>query len=563
MPTKTSKAPDKLTKRWTKNASDEAAVRNGCRFDEARGTWAVEWIERYCRLYEGEWAGQALKMMPWQLDATMRLFGWVRWSERWQREIRRFRQASIWLAKKNAKTPTAAAWALYLLAGDGEQGQKVFLAAVDGKQVRENLAKHVIEMLRQSPDLQSECTENRTTMQVVHAPTRSVVLILSGTAGKDSQSKEGLNGSVVVDETHVVDREFMGRVSRAGISRSEPLLIEVSTAGDNPDGYGAERFAYAVEVEQGKREDQELLAIIHAAPQDLTDADLARDPLRYGRMANPALGHTVDPEELLADYNRSRESPYKLAEFKKYRLNVWQKSANPWLNVADWARCRQPFTADDLAGMECSAGLDLSRTRDMSALVLVFNMGDGTFRLLPFFWLPEAVARDNDHLAPFMTWARQGYLELTPGNVMDYGFIRGRFRHLAEQFRIRQLAYDQTYAEETTQALEQGVVDAAGREIEAGTGVQRVAFPQTLMAYTTPTKDFERLVLAGQLHHNGHPVLDWQIGHARVRQDANENVRPVKPKRGDVRKIDGVVSAIMALWDAQQQGADKPRVEWF
>ncbi len=564
MPTKTARIPDAATRRWTLNASDELAVRAGCRFEEVRGQWAVEWIERYCRLYEGEWAGQPLKLTDWQLDFVSRLFGWVRWSDRWQREVRRFRQASAWVAKKNKKTPTAAAIALYLLCGDGEQGQKVFLLAKDGQQVRQNLAKHTVEMLLQSEELLSECTLNKSTLQITHDPTRSVLLTLSSSNSTTQQSKEGINGSLIVDEVHVVDRAMMSRVSRAGISRSEPLQIEVSTAGNNPDGYGKERFDYALEVIEGKREDQELLAIIHAAPQDLTDADLAADPLRYGKLANPAMGHTVDPEEYLLDYHRSKESLYKLAEFKMYRLNVWQRSANPWLNSGDWAKCRQAYTAAEMEGLECSAGMDLSRTRDMSALVLCFSMGDGAYRLLPFFWLPEQVAKDNDHLAPFLTWARQGFLELTPGNVMDYGFIRSRFRDLAARYRIRRLVYDQTYAEETTQALEQGVMDAAGKEIEAGTGVPREPFPQTLMAYTAPCKDFERLVVAGLIHHNGHPVMDWQIGHVQVRSDANDNIRPVKPKRGDVKKIDGVVSAVMALADAlRDANQERPKVEWF
>lgn len=594
MPKAATKKPDATTLRWVRNPSDEAAVRNGCRFDEERGLYAAWWMERHCRLYEGDgYAGQPMILrgchrchvdpvipatweearplylarakkhnqcqrsghdLDWQFETVVRLFGWVRWSERWRRMVRRFKQASLWVAKKNKKTPTAAAVALYLFRGDGEPGAKVFLCAKDGKQVRENLAMHVVQMKRRSPELQEEIAENRTTMQLTHEESGSVLLILSGSEGEESKSKEGLNGSVIVDETHVVDRQFMARLSRAGISRSEPLQIEVSTAGDDPDGYGAERFQYAVEVAEGKREDQELLAVIHAAPQDLADSDLAADPVKYARLANPALGHTVEADEFLTDYGRSKDSLYKLATFKKYRLNIWQKSANPWLNSADWAKCRRAFTAENLAGRECSAGLDLSRTRDMSALVLVFNMGDGTFRLLPYFWLPEQVARDNDHLAPFLTWERQGHLELIPGSVVSFTWIRSRFRELAKLFRIRRLIYDLTYAEETTQTLEQGASDAAGRQIEEGTGVERLAFPQTLMAYTAPCKDFERLVIDGQLHHNGHPVMDWQVGHVQVREDANGNIRPVKPKRGSVKKIDGVVGAVMGLADAQQEG---------
>ena len=118
---------DRATHDAIKNASDEKAAANGCRFEESRGRDAVDWIERYCKLYEGELAGQPLRLLDWQLDTTLRLFGWVRHSAKWGRAVRRFRQASIWVAKKNGKTPTLAAWGLYLLCGDGEPGAKVIL----------------------------------------------------------------------------------------------------------------------------------------------------------------------------------------------------------------------------------------------------------------------------------------------------------------------------------------------------------------------------------------------------------------------------------------------------
>ncbi len=188
----------------------------------------------------------------------------------------------------------------------------------------------------------------------------------------------------------------------------------------------------------------------------------------------------------------------------------------------------------------------------MTALVLVFRgEREEEFRVLPFFFLPEDVARQNNHLAPYLTWAREGFLTLTPGNVLDYGYLRAAFRRLAEKYRIAHLAYDIKYAEETTQALEQGVLDDAGQVVEAGTGVPREAFPQTLSAFAGPCADFERLVLAGKMRHDGNPILAWQAGHVRVRPDANGNKRPVKPAGGDHKKIDGIVAAIMGLVKAK------------
>lgn len=543
------RAIDSVTKDWIRNRSDELAAEAGCRFDPEHGQFVVDWIQHFCKLYEGS-DGDPMILRDWQLEATMRLFGWVRYSEQWGREVRRFRQASIWVPKKNKKSPTLAAWGLYLLCGDGEPGQKVYLAAKDGQQSREIAGKHVIEMLAKSAELKDECSVNQNLLQVTHEPSRSILRPLSSANSRTQQSKEGLNGSILIDETHVVDREFVNRISRAGISRAEPLHIEVSTAGNNPDGYGQERFKYAEKVERGEVRDDSLFVMIHAAPQDLEDGELDADPLKYGRLANPAMGHTVDPEEYLADYQRSKVSLASLAEFKMYRLNIWQNSASPWLKMADWDACRDDFTEEDLEGQDCWAALDLSRTQDMSALVLMFRH-DGGYRVLPYFWLPEGMARRNSHLASFMEWEKSGHLILTPGDVVDYGYIRATFRKLAKRFNIQGLYFDRTYAEEMTQALEQGVADDTGHLVEEGTGITREAFPQNVMAFAGPTAEFERLVIAGQMGHNGHPVMTWQIGNASVKTDANGNRRPVKPKKGDIRKIDGVVAAIMALQGAQ------------
>lgn len=523
---------DATTRKWIRNAADERAAANGCRFDEARGQFVVDWIERYCKLYEGVPPNTPMRLDDWQYDATMRIFGWVRYSNDWGREVRRFRRVSVWIPKKNGKSPTLAAWGVYLLCGDGESGQKVYSTAKDGKQALIS-HMHAIEMVRRSPTLLDECKVNQSTWQLAHLPSTSIYRIV---AGDNPQSQEGLNGSVMVDETHVVNRELMAILRGAGISRSEPLQIEVSTAGNNPDGYGKSQWDYGVSVNAGEFEDQEFLYIAYSAPQELSDEELDANLLKYAKMANPTLGRIVKEEEFVASYNAAKRSLSLLLEFKMYRLNIWMRSSNPWLKVADWAQCRRDFTEADLEGRECVAALDLSRTRDMCALALLFPADEeGEYYLLPYFWLPEDAAREQAHLAPFLQWASAGHLMLTPGNVVDYTFIKETIRGLCERFIFRELAYDTKYAEDLTQWC------------ECELGIQRVAFPQTLMALALPTAEFERCVLAQKMWHNGHPVMTWQVGHVQVRADANQNKRPVKPKSDDYRKIDGIIAAIMAL----------------
>jgi len=121
---------------------------------------------------------------------------------------------------------------------------------------------------------------------------------------------------MLVDEIHVVDDGFMQRTKRMGISRSEPIIAQFSTAGMNPEGYGKSQWDYARDVQNGVVEDHQYFAAIYEAPQDLSDEDLQADPVKYARMANPAWGHTVDEAEYLADYQESSRTVADLASFK-------------------------------------------------------------------------------------------------------------------------------------------------------------------------------------------------------------------------------------------------------
>lgn len=546
---------DSVTREWIRNRSDELAVKAGYRFDLERAEFAREWIERYCRLYEGEYAGQPLELRDWAHEAVMRLFGWVGWNEDRQRELRRFTKGSIWVSKKNKKSPTLAAIGLYLLCGDGEQGQKVYSVARDGKQAM-IAHQHAMEMVWASPELSAECSVNKATGRITHNPTRSFYMVVSG---DNINSQEGLNGSILVDETHVVDWRLMKVLRYAGISRAEPLQLSASSAGNNPDGYGKDQFDYGAQVERGEVVNHQYFYLAHAAPQDLSDEELDRDPVKYGKMANPAWGHTVKESEFLSSYQEAKRSIAELADFKMYRLTIWQRASNPWLRQGDWQACRREFTADDLEGQECWAGLDMSRTRDMTAFVLVFR-GDeaGAWRVLAWFWLPEAAARERSHLAPFMDWAAGGHLILTPGDVIDYGYVKATIRKQIERYRVQELGYDRVFANELTQSLEQGETDDAGRVTVEGTGTPRLEVPQTPIQLTPVITEIERLVVDHKLHHNGHPVLSWQAGHVSCKQAANRLMQLVKPSgKDDIRKIDGFAALCNAMFCALRNTGQK------
>ncbi len=185
-----------------------------------------------------------------------------------------------------------------------------------------------------------------------------------------------------------------------------------------------------------------------------------------------------------------------------------------------------------LESQECYAGLDLSSTTDITALVLVFPE-EGRFKVLPFFWIPEEGARQRERRdrVPYPQWIRQGLIEATPGEVIDYDRIRTKINELGQRYHIREIAIDRWNATQLATQLE-------------GDGFQMVAFGQGYASMNWPTKKLEELVLGGKLAHGGHPVLRWMASNVSIETDAADNWKPSKKK--SVERIDGIVALIMA-----------------
>jgi phage terminase large subunit-like protein len=570
---------DPTTQLWMRNRSDDLAVENGCWFDVEVGAYVVWWIERYCKLYEGEWAGEPVLLRSgnpevdqrielewdeggreasikraeiyaewiasgeaqpdWQYECTMRMFGWQRFSQRWQRAVRRFNQAVVFIPKKQKKSPTLAAWGVYLTCGDGEQGGNTSCGAKDGNQAGISM-RHALLMVEQSQELREVCKINQNEKSIEHLPSRSKYKPLSSANERTQKSKEGINGNILIDELHVCDRALIEIISRAGISRAEPMHIEVSTAGNNPDGYGFERQTYARAVLSGAEHNDQMFVAIYEAPQNLTDEELAKDPIKYGKMANPAWGHTAHEEEYLADYNQSRQSLRSLAIFKMYRLNIWQHTASQWLQMDKWVSCAERLNLEDYAGKFAAAGLDLSKTRDMSALAICIPQG-GKNLLFPFIWVTEAAIERYRAKVKFEEWIQSGQLFMCEGDTIQEWRIREQFVDIAKLLKLQVLVKDRALAQD----FEDWVEDKYPK-------ITQIDYPQNAAMMEKPIDDFEAAVTEGSLTHCNNLCLNWQAGHATVTENGKGCRIIAKPKRDDYRKVDGMVAAVMAMWGTKQ-----------
>lgn len=542
------------TKDWIRTAADEKAAAAGMVFDGERGEYAVNWMQTNCFLYEGIGAGEPIVLIPYQKEFAMRLFSWVYYSDEWRAYVRRFNWGNLIVAKKNGKTPFLAATGLYLTIADGEPGQKVYTGALNGTQAMLT-QRHAISMVEQSPALKAPtCVINKTTGQISHPETRSAMMVLTGDDSRGAKAREGINGSVLFDELHVVDRELAERVRGAGISRREPLNLAVTTAGDDPSSYGFERVEYGRQVNAGSLDDAHFLHVEYAAPQKATDDEIEQNLEEYARAANPAIGYTVRLSEIRQYWHTSKGKPREVNRAKQHRFNIWVGSVSPWLNVANWQKNERAGLREFLRGRTCRLGVDLSRTRDMTSCVFRFtddSFDPITHQVFPLFWLPRKTAEARKNLFPYLEWAERGDITLTDGNVVDFAVVESDACSFAEEYGlvVENIFFDQVYAEELTQRMSDRL------------GCERTAVAQSLMTISPLAKELERLNDAGLLEHPGNAVLDWQVGHVQVFTDRNQNIRPVKPNPDSGKSIDGIMALINTFaLDVEATGENAPSV---
>jgi phage terminase large subunit-like protein len=227
--------------------------------------------------------------------------------------------------------------------------------------------------------------------------------------------------------------------------------------------------------------------------------------------------------------------PGMLNSFLRLELNIWTTQDVAWLEMALWDACAEHEEVD-LAGRPCYGGLDLASKSDMASLALVFPpMEEGEpYRVRVFFWIPRANIDRRAQRAgvPYDVWERQGLLEATPGNVIDYDAILERISDLGAEYDIRELAFDRWGATLISQQLtERGFV--------------MVEFGQGFASMAGPMREIMRLVAEGGLAHDGNPILRWNVENVVAEQDAAGNMKP--NKRKSLEKIDGFVALLMGL----------------
>lgn len=540
---------DELTRSWIRNKADIIAAKRGCLFDLERAEQATWFFDNVLVLYEGECAGQPFILMPFARDFVMRLFGWIKWSAKWNRWVRRFKMAFLWVPKKNGKSPLLAGVLLYLLTSDGEMGAKVYTAARDGKQALIS-HRHAEKMIKKSAALSEYLKVNKTTHTIEFEKTDSYHFLI---CGDNINSQEGLNGSVGIDEMHVVDGELFVTLEYMGASRSEPIILGCSTVGKDLESIGKEKFDWGRKVNAGEEEDIEFLHVEYCLPDGIKDSELKipddappeeiERRLKPWREANPGWGITLDPDDLVTKIRRAQKNSFAWSRLKMYRGNQWQSGDKPWIDPEIWGNNYRHFTEEDLYGRDCYGGIDLALTWDISALVFVFPWGRTNdprrlqqYRLLPYFYIPEAgfeALKDKEKSA--YGWEASGHLIVTPGNTFDEETYMEKILWARSKFNIQGFAFDRRFAGSLAQKLQDAY------------GFLTKEFVQNGVTFVAPIEYFEAALIAECLHHNGNPVLTAHAHNVTVKEKPGGGKILDKPNKANHKKIDGISAGVMGI----------------
>ncbi|MBO8158839.1 terminase TerL endonuclease subunit [Thermosyntropha sp.] len=500
------------------------------KFGQLKADQAVAFFKAL-RHTKGRWAGRSFELLPWQEKIIRDIFGTLR-----PDGTRQYRTVYIEVPRKAGKSTLASGIALYLLF-EGEPGAEVYSAAADRDQAS-IVFEQAKAMVLGSPELSRYAEVYKRAIFVPRLGATYKVL------SADAPTKHGLNAhGIIFDELHVQpNRELWDTLTTSTGARTQPLIVAITTAGYDRNSICWELHEYACKVRDGLIQDPSFYPAIFAADED---DDWTK--LETWKKANPSLGFTVQEEFYQQEIKKALEMPSYENTVKRLYLNVWTQQINRWISLQLWDENAGMVVEEELKGRVCYGGLDLSSVSDITAWVMVFPDEEDPEKVevLCRFWVPEAQLNNsqNRYRDQYIKWVKQGFLKTTPGDAIDYSFIKDQILRDAETFQLVDLNIDRLFQAHQL-AIE---LDEEGLTV--------VGMGQGFMSMATPMKELERRLLARKICHGGNPVLRWMADNVAVKQDPAGNLKP--DKATSQGKIDGIVALVMALDRAMRHEQNK------
>ena len=492
-----------------------ASQRSRKRRPGTRGERNRAWIEAHCRIPEGAHVGQKVKLRPWQREIIIGIYD------------QPTRRAIVSFGRKNAKTTLAAFLLLLHLVGPEARANSQLYSAAQSRDQAGILFSLAAKIVRMSPSLTEYVSVRDTAKQLYGQDLGTLYRALSA----EASTAYGLSPVFIVhDELGQVRgprSELYEALETATAAQTDPLSIVISTQAPTE----ADLLSVLIDDAKYGKDPRVRLFLYTSDP----DADPFTEETI--RQANPAFGDFQHAEEVLAMAEDARRMPSREAEFRNLVLNQRVEAVNPAVSRNVWDE-NGGYPEREWEGRTVYAGLDLSETTDLTALVLACPI-DGVLHVAPTFWLPaEGLAeRSRKDRVPYDVWARQGHLETTPGRSIEYDWVAEHVAALMSEHDMR-FAFDRWNMRHFRPSL-----------VRAGVPEEEISerfteFGQGFQSMSPAWRQLESLLLAGKVRHGGHPVLTMCAANAVLATDPAGN-RKLDKKRARGR-IDGMVALTMA-----------------
>lgn len=500
-------------------------------FDEKKAQRFIDWMGLF-KHTKGSLAGTYKKPEPIEKFIYANIYGWVNV----ETDFRRFRQAYIQMARKQAKSQDLAILGSYECSAFGEKSAEVYIAASKRDQCR--FVFEEAEQIIKNSDLLKD--KFKTSYGIIrHLKSNSTFMRLSQ---DDRKKGDGSNPQCgILDEYHCHETDEYYNMFTSGMkTREQPLIIIITTAGYNLNcPCYRDEYQYVSKILDPNNEikNDKYFAIICELDKDEEGnlIDDIRDE-KVWKKSNPV---TINSKEVLeslrSEFKIALDKPEKMRDFLTKSMNVWVNQREfGYMNLDKWKRCKGEFP--DLAGENVYVGLDLAQVDDMSSVAFEFKI-DGKYYIKTWSFVPENTLNEKELRTnmPFYRWRDNGYIITTHGDVVDYRFIEGFIiNKLTEnQWNIKVIAFDPYSATQ----LASDFVEIYGKEIV-------VAVRQGVKTLSEPTKDFRNQVYLGNVIHEDDPVLNWCIGNCIVTSDNIANIK--LDKKNSKEKIDPAAAIINA-----------------
>lgn len=494
-------------------------------FKPELGERFLDWM-RLFKHRKGVLAGEHIEPHIIQKFIFGNIYGWIHM----RTGLRRFRKAYWQVARKNAKSQSLGTVGSYESSAFGESSAEVYCAATKKDQAK--LVWEEIEgMIFSHPQLRERFKVAYGT--ITHLKSGSIIKPLSK---EDKKTGDGTSPSTfIVDEYHAHETSEIYDIGDSGMgARTQPLMMIITTAGFNLNNpcYRVE-YRYVSEVldPTSAKENDEYFIMIN----ELDKKDDIKDESVWPK-ANPIIcSYENGINYLRSQLKIALDVPEKMRNFLTKNMNIWvDAKENGYMNMSKWVKCKREKEIG-LKAYPGWIGLDLSTTTDLTSIGLVFKLDDGKYAVKQHSFIPEdklqeRMSTDN---VPFDLWVKKGYITTTPGSIVDYSYIEQYLVDLQNQgYNVPEIDYDKWNASYFAQQMEQH-------------GFEMVEIPQMLRHLSAPTKEFRKQVYAGNIVHFGDPVLQWALGNAIQKMDAQENIMLDKSKSKD--RIDPAAAIINAF----------------